>query len=58
VILSLTQLYRYTAEIFLFSTATFKYIYRAPFYFSVIETDTVTIYLETKKKGVLKIKCV
>jgi hypothetical protein len=28
--LSLTQLYRYTPEIFLFSTATFKYIYRAP----------------------------
>jgi hypothetical protein len=30
VILSLTQLYRYTPEIFLLSTATFKYIYRAP----------------------------
>jgi hypothetical protein len=30
VILSLTQLYRYTSEIFLFSTATFKYTYRAP----------------------------
>ena len=30
VILSLTQLYRYTPEIFLFSTATFKYNYRAP----------------------------
>ena len=30
VILSLTQLYRYNPEIFLFSTATFKYIYRAP----------------------------
>jgi hypothetical protein len=30
VILSLTQLYRYTPEIFLFSTATFKYTYRAP----------------------------
>jgi hypothetical protein len=29
-ILSLTQLYRYTPEIFFFSTATFKYIYRAP----------------------------
>jgi hypothetical protein len=29
-ILSLTQLYRYTPEIFLFSTATFKYIYRTP----------------------------
>ena len=28
VILSLTQLYRYTPEIFLFSTATFKYKYR------------------------------
>jgi hypothetical protein len=54
VILSLTQLYRYTPEIFLFSTATFKYKYRAPsqtnwtrifsnsriFYFSVTETDT------------------
>ena len=30
VILSLTQLYRYTPEIFLFSTATFKYTYRSP----------------------------
>ena len=30
VILSLTQLYRYTPDIFLFSTATFKYKYRAP----------------------------
>ena len=30
VILSLTQSYRYTPEIFLFSTATFKYKYRAP----------------------------
>jgi hypothetical protein len=30
VILSLTQLYRYTPEIFLFSTVTFKYTYRAP----------------------------
>jgi hypothetical protein len=30
VILSLTQLYRYTPEILLFSTATFKYKYRAP----------------------------
>jgi hypothetical protein len=30
VILSLTQLYRYTPEIFLFSTATFKYTYRLP----------------------------
>jgi hypothetical protein len=30
VILSLTQLYRYTPEIFLFSTATFKYKYRDP----------------------------
>jgi hypothetical protein len=30
VIRSLTQLYRYTPEIFLFSTATFKYIYRTP----------------------------
>jgi hypothetical protein len=28
VILSLTQLYRYTPEIFLFSSATFKYTYR------------------------------
>jgi hypothetical protein len=52
VILSLTQLYRYTPEIFLFLTATFKYKYRAPlrrigqeysiFYFSVNETDTTT----------------
>ena len=31
VILSQTQLYRYTPEIFLFSTATFKYTYRAAF---------------------------
>jgi hypothetical protein len=30
VILSLTQLYRYTPAIFLFLTATFKYTYRAP----------------------------
>jgi hypothetical protein len=30
VILSLTQLYCYTPEIFLFSTATFKYTYRPP----------------------------
>jgi hypothetical protein len=30
VILSLTQLYRYTPEIFLFSTATLKYTYRDP----------------------------
>ena len=30
VILSLTQSYRYTPEIFLFSTATFKYKYRVP----------------------------
>ena len=30
VILSLTQLYRYTPKIFLFSTASFKYKYRAP----------------------------
>ena len=45
VILSLTQLYRYTPEIFLFSTATFKYKYLSEsriFYFSVTETDTVT----------------
>ena len=30
VILSLTQLYRYTPEIFLLTTATFKYTNRAP----------------------------
>ena len=30
VILSLTQLYRYTPEIFLFTNATFIYTYRAP----------------------------
>jgi hypothetical protein len=30
VILSLSQLYGYTPEIFLFTTATFKYTYRAP----------------------------
>ena len=29
VILSLTQLYRYTPQVFLYSTATFKYTYRA-----------------------------
>jgi hypothetical protein len=46
VILPLIQLYRYTPEIFLFSTATFKYT--PPLrrigqeYFSVIETDTAT----------------
>jgi hypothetical protein len=56
VILSLTQLYRYTPEIFLFSTATFKNIYRASpqtnwtrivsecglLNISVNETDTTT----------------
>jgi hypothetical protein len=55
VILSLTQLYRYTPEIFLFSTATFKYTYRAPLRrigqnsqwtwlmkIYIIETDTAT----------------
>ena len=55
VILSLTQLYHYTPEIFLFSTAIFKYTYRAPqtnwtrifserrlVYFYIIETDTAT----------------
>ena len=53
VVLSLTQLYRYTPEIFLFSTATFKYTYpqtnwtrifseRRIFNFEVIETDTAT----------------
>ena len=56
VILSLTQLYRYTPEIFLFTTATFKYTYRAPhrrigheywanvacFIFRSFETDTAT----------------
>ena len=51
VILSLTQLYRYTPEIFLFSTATFKYAYRAPLRrigqeylvkIDIIETDTTT----------------
>jgi uncharacterized membrane protein len=54
----LTQLYRYTPEIFLCSTATFKYTYRANWtrisrifserrliYFSVIETDTATFGL-------------
>jgi hypothetical protein len=41
VILSLTQLYRYTPEIFLFSTATFKYTYRAPLWF-------ITKYLLTR----------
>jgi hypothetical protein len=53
-ILSRTQLYRNTPEIFLFSTATFKYTYRPPpqtnwtrifserrmVYFSVLKTDT------------------
>ena len=55
VILSLTQLYRYTPEIFLFTTATFKYTYRAPsdeldkniserslLYIQCIETNTAT----------------
>jgi hypothetical protein len=55
VILSLTQLYRYTPEIFLFSTATFNYLPSPPqtnwtrifserriFYFYIIETDTAT----------------
>jgi hypothetical protein len=47
VILSLTQLYRYTPEIFLFSTATFKYrtrivSERGLVKISVIETDTAT----------------
>ena len=56
VILSLTQLYRYTPEIFLFSTTTLKYNLPVPpqtnwtrifserhfVYFSVIETDTAT----------------
>ena len=53
VILSLTQLYRYTPEIFLFSTAIFKYTYRAPHRrirqeysantaWSTFETDTAT----------------
>ena len=56
VILSLTQLYRYTPAIFDFSTATFKYKYWGPpqtnwtrifsesriFYFSVNETDITT----------------
>ena len=55
-ILSLTQLYLYTPEIFLFSTATFKYSNRAPLRqigrrivsergllkISVNETDTAT----------------
>jgi hypothetical protein len=55
VILSLTPLYGYTPEIFLFSTATFKYTpqtnwtrifsKRRIFHFSVIETDADT-YLE------------
>jgi hypothetical protein len=56
VILSLTHLYRYAPEIFLFPTATFKYTYRAPLKtnwtrivserrllkISVNETDTTT----------------
>ena len=53
VILSLTQLYRYTPEIFLFSTVTFKYIYPQTNWtrivsecglskISVNETDTAT----------------
>ena len=50
--LSLTQLYRYTPEIFLFSTATFKYIYQTNWTrivseygllkISVNETDSTT----------------
>ena len=53
VILSVTQLYRYTPEIFLFMTATFKYTYpqtnwtrivseRGLVKFKIIETDTTT----------------
>ena len=46
VILSLTQLYRYTPEIFLFSTATFKYNYRPP------QTNWTRIF---NKSGMVKI---
>jgi hypothetical protein len=48
VILSLTQLYRYTAEIFLFSTATFKYTYRAPL--EVGKGKRADVYLEVRKR--------
>ena len=45
-ILSLTQLYRYTPEIFLFTTATYELdkniSERSLFYFYVIETDAAT----------------
>ena len=46
VILSLTQLYRYTPEIFLFSTATFKYSYRAP-------SDELDKNIQRKSLGLL-----
>jgi hypothetical protein len=44
VILSLTQLYHYTPEIFLFSTATFKYTYR-PFVDPIISLHSRDISL-------------
>jgi hypothetical protein len=70
VILSLTQLHLYTPEIFLFSTATFKFTYRAPpqtnwtrivserglLKISVNKTDTTTFkYLDLSPVG--KFKC-
>jgi hypothetical protein len=48
VILSLTQLYRYTPEIFLFTTATFKYTYRYIFWMKQVPLSICTEY---------KIKC-
>ena len=47
VILSLTQLYRYTPEIFLFSTAIFKYKYRAPW----VMARYLSSYLEQELPG-------
>jgi hypothetical protein len=60
VILSLTQLYHYTPEIFLFSTATFKYKYRGPLRrigqaysvkvaFSIFQSRA-DVYLEVRKR--------
>ena len=52
VILSLTQLYRYTPEIFLFSTATFKYTYRANRYYSaILATLEITSYVHSRNSS-------
>ena len=52
VILSLTQLYRYTPEIFLFSTATFKYTYRANRnYSAILATLQITSYVHSRNSS-------